>query len=178
MLQISSMTKSMIPTQSIPTSLLPTFSTKPGHQPGRSDCTGRELGCVFWRIRDMYYILKKSATCMHDVAKYVHMMCMEIHVHKYIYIHTAVYYIHLESPGCLCTESCGIVLWSCVYVCIHGTCLPANLDTAGYVYTYIYIPITRCSLSVILCKSVKLGISSPLRQQRPIACSFSFSRFF
>ena len=43
-----SMTKSMIHTQSIPTSLLPTFSTKPGHQPGRSDCTGRELDGMFW----------------------------------------------------------------------------------------------------------------------------------
>lgn len=38
--------------------------------------------------------------------------------------------------------------------------------------------INRCSLSVILCKSVKLGISSALRNQKPIACSFSFPRFF
>ena len=176
MLQISSMTKSMIPTQSIPTSLLPTFSTKPGHQPGRSDCTGRELGCVFWRIRDMYYILKKSATCMHDVAKYVHMMCMEIHVHKYIYTHCCVLYTSGISRMFMYRELRNSLVVLCV--CMYTRYVSPGEPRHCRVCVYIYIYITRCSLSVILCKSVKLGISSPLRQQRPIACSFSFSRFF
>lgn len=66
MLEISSMTTSM--TQSIPTSLLPTFSTKPGHQPGRSDCKWNLI--VTSGSKGMCTIsFSKSATCIHDYAK-------------------------------------------------------------------------------------------------------------